>query len=193
MKIEKYKYPKSSFLSVDKDLSLITDKIMENERLQRLLYYTSKDALQQPKLTEDQKIELFGKNIKVVPKLYVDGTVLNYIIISFDNFVPSGNSEFRDNVIEFDIICHFDQWQLNDLSLRPYKIAAEIDSMFNDQKLTGIGLLQFLSGSQIVLNDEFAGFCLMYEAVHGGEDEKNALNPVEQESIVNNFNKMYNQ
>jgi len=33
----------------------------------------------------------------------------------------------------------------------------------------------------------------MYEAVHGGEDEKNALNPVEQESIVNNFNKMYNQ
>lgn len=193
MKIEKYKYPKSSFLSVDKDLSLITDKIMENERLQRLLYYTSKDALQQPKLTEDQKIELFGKNIKVVPKLYVDGTVLNYIIISFDNFVPSGNPEFRDNVIEFDIICHFDQWQLNDLSLRPYKIAAEIDSMFNDQKLTGIGLLQFLSGSQIVLNDEFAGFCLMYEAVHGGEDEKNALNPVEQESIVNNFNKMYNQ
>lgn len=193
MKIEKYKYPKSSFLSVDKDLSLITDKIMENERLQRLLYYTSKDALQQPKLTEDQKIELFGKNIKVVPKLYVDGTVLNYIIISFDNFVPSGNPEFRDNVIEFDIICHFDQWQLNDLSLRPYKIAAEIDSMFNDQRLTGIGLLQFLSGSQIVLNDEFAGFCLMYEAVHGGEDEKNALNPVEQESIVNNFNKMYNQ
>lgn len=193
MKIEKYKYPKSSFLSVDKDLSLITDKIMENERLQRLLYYTSKDALQQPKLTEDQKIELFGKNIKVVPKLYVDGTVLNYIIISFDNFVPSGNPEFRDNVIEFDIICHFDQWQLNDLSLRPYKIAAEIDSMFNDQKLTGIGLLQFLSGSQIVLNDEFAGFCLMYEAVHGGEDEKNALNPVEQESIVNNFNKIYNQ
>lgn len=193
MKIEKYKYPKSSFLSVDKDLSLITDKIMENERLQRLLYYTSKDALQQPKLTEDQKIELFGKNIKVVPKLYVDGTVLNYIIISFDNFVPSGNPEFRDNVIEFDIICHFNQWQLNDLSLRPYKIAAEIDSMFNDQKLTGIGLLQFLSGSQIVLNDEFAGFCLMYEAVHGGEDEKNALNPVEQESIVNNFNKMYNQ
>lgn len=193
MKIERYKYPKSSFLSVDKDLSLITDKIMENERLQRLLYYTSKDALQQPKLTEDQKIELFGKNIKVVPKLYVDGTVLNYIIISFDNFVPSGNPEFRDNVIEFDIICHFDQWQLNDLSLRPYKIAAEIDSMFNDQKLTGIGLLQFLSGSQIVLNDEFAGFCLMYEAVHGGEDEKNALNPVEQESIVNNFNQMYNQ
>lgn len=185
--------PKSSFLSIDKDLSLIIDKIMENERLQKLLYYTSKDALQQPSLTEDQKVELFGKNIKIVPKLYVDGTVLNYIIISFDNFTPSGNPEFRDNVIEFDIICHFDQWQLGDLALRPYKIAAEIDSMFNNEKMTGIGDLLFISGSQIILNDEFAGFCLQYAAVHGGEDEKDALNPVEDKDIIENWDKIFNQ
>ena len=51
---------------------------------------------------------MFGKNIKNVPKLYVDGSVLTYIIINFDNFQPSGNPEFRDNIIEFDIICHFD-------------------------------------------------------------------------------------
>ena len=192
MKIESYKYPKSSFLSLDKDLSLIVDKIMENERLQKLLYYTSKDALQQPKLTDDQKVELFGNNIKIVPKLYVDGSVLNYIIISFDNFTSSGNPEFRDNVIEFDIICHFDQWQLGDLALRPYKIAAEIDSMFNNQKMTGIGELQFISGTQIILNDEFAGFCLQYAAVHGGEDKINALNPVENQDIIENFDKMFN-
>ncbi|MBR2506920.1 MAG: hypothetical protein IKB70_08515 [Bacilli bacterium] len=55
-----------------------------------------------------------GKNIKIVPKLYVDGSVLNYIIISFDNFTQSGNPEFRDSIIEFDIICHFDQWHLQD-------------------------------------------------------------------------------
>ena len=44
----------------------------------------------------------------MVPKLYVDKSVLNYIIISFDNFTQSANPEFRDNIIEFDIICHFD-------------------------------------------------------------------------------------
>jgi hypothetical protein len=48
------------------------------------------------------------KNIKIVPKLYVDGSVLNYILITFNNFTPSGNPEFRDNIIEFDIICHYD-------------------------------------------------------------------------------------
>jgi hypothetical protein len=50
-----------------------------------------------------------------VPKLIVDGTVLNYIIINFDNFTAnSTNPEYRDNVIEFDIVCHFDQWHLKD-------------------------------------------------------------------------------
>jgi hypothetical protein len=74
-----------------------------------MLHYTTKDCLNQNPLSADESLELFGKNIKIVPKLTVDGTVLNYIIISFDNFTPNGeNPEFRDNIIEFDIICHFD-------------------------------------------------------------------------------------
>lgn len=179
--------PKSSFLSTEKDMELIVNKMMRDERLKRLLYYTSKDAMDKPNITEDQTIELFGKNIKIVPKLYVDGSVLNYIIISFDNFTPSGNPEFRDNLIEFDIICHFDQWHLKDFALRPYKIAAEIDTLFNGQKLTGIGELNFISGNQIILNDEFAGLCLMYSAVHGGEDEKFMPNPADEEQFMKDW------
>jgi hypothetical protein len=121
--------------------------MLKNERLKRLLHYTTRDALDRNNLTEDETLNLFGKNIKLVPKLTVDGSVLNYIIISFDNFTPSGNPEFRDNIIEFDIICHFDQWQLQDFALRPYKIAAEIDSMFNGKHLTGIGELNFLGAN----------------------------------------------
>ena len=108
--IKNYREPQSSFMSVEKDLTIITGKIMENKRLQKLLYYTSKDALKQPALNDKQKAELFGKNIKIVPKLYVDGSVLAYIIISFDNFTTNvENPQFRDNVVTFDIICHFDQ------------------------------------------------------------------------------------
>jgi hypothetical protein len=120
---------------------------MKNDRLKKMLYYTSKDCMDKPKLTDDQTLELFGKNIKIIPKLYVDGSVLNYIIISFDNFASTNNPEFRDNIIEFDIICHFDQWQMKDFELRPYKIAAELDSMFNHQRLTGLGELEFLGAN----------------------------------------------
>ena len=179
--------PKSSFLSTEKDLNLITSAMLKNERLKRLLHYTTRDALDRNNLTEDETLSLFGKNIKLVPKLTVDGSVLNYIIISFDNFTPSGNPEFRDNIIEFDIICHFDQWQLQDFALRPYKIAAEIDSMFNGKHLTGIGELNFLGANQIILTDEFAGICLMYSAVHGEEDKKFMPNPQDEEQFLEDW------
>lgn len=142
MKIENYQFPKSSFLSIEKDLSIITNLMLKNDRLKKLLYYTTPNALDKAKLTDEQTYELFGKNIRIVPKLVIDKTVENYVIISFDNFTPNAtNPEFRDNIVEFDIICHFDQWQLRDFQLRPYKIAAEIDSMFNKKHLTGIGTL----------------------------------------------------
>ena len=194
MKVENYHFPKSSFLSVDKDMSIITDYLIKNDRLKKLLYYTTKDCLSRPHLTEDETIELFGKNIKIVPKLYVDGSVLNYIIISFDNFTENRtNPEFRDNIIEFDIICHFDQWQLQDFQLRPYKIAAEIDSMLNGQKLTGIGKLEFLGANQMILTDEYAGLCLMYSAIHGEEDKINAPKVEDELDLDLNFDKIFNQ
>ena len=190
MRIDNVKMPKSSFLSMEKDTSLIVNKMLDNPRLKRLLYYTSKDALNRPNLNEDQSLDLINKNIKIVPKLYVDGSVLNYIVINFKNFTPSENPEFRDNIIEFDIICHFDQWQLQDFALRPYKIAAEIDSMFNNTHLTGIGLLQFVGATQTVLTDEFAGVCLLYEATHGGEDKKFMPNPKDEERFQQDFEQM---
>lgn len=193
MKKMTYTYPKSSFLSTEKDMSLIVDMMMKNDSLKKMLRYTTKDCMSKPKLTEDETLELFGKNIKIVPKLYVDNSVLNYIIVHFDNFTPNAsNPEFRDNIVEFDIICHFDQWHMKDFQLRPYKIAAEIDSMFNDKHLTGIGTLQFLGASHITLTDEFAGLCLMYSAVHGEEDKKNMPNPADEEQFLENFNNMFN-
>ena len=194
MKKEVYTYPKSGFLSTEKDMGLIVNMMLKNENLKKMLHYTTRDCLSQPKLTEDESLDLFGKNIKIIPKLQIDKEVLNYLIISFDNFTMNGsNPEFRDSIIEFDIICHFDQWQMKDFQLRPYKIAGEIDSMFNEKHLTGIGTLKFLGANQMILSDEFAGLCLMYSAIHGEEDKKFMPNPNDEEQFINNFDAMFNQ
>ena len=193
MRIDTYKFPQSSFLSIEKDLNTITGLFLKNERLKKLLYYTTPNALNLPYLTDEQTYSLFGKNIKIVPKLCVDGSVLCYMIISFDNFTPNAtNPEFRDNIISFDIICHFDQWHLEDFKLRPYMIAAEIDSMLNQQKLSGIGRLDFLGANQLILNDEFAGISLMYSAIHGEDDKKNPVNPKDEIDIIENFDNIFN-
>lgn len=194
MKIDGVKIPKSSFLSMEKDMGIIVNKICENERLKRLLYYTSPDAIDRPNLTDDQMYELFKKNIRIIPKLTIDGTVRNYLIISFDDFSQNNtNPEFRDNVLEIDIVCHFDQWPLKDFQLRPYRIAAELDSMLDKTHLTGIGELEFEGANQILLTDDYAGLCLSYRAIHGEEDKKKMPNPIDDEKFLKDFKEMYNK
>ena len=193
MKIESYQFPKSSFLSIEKDLSIITNLMLKNERLKRLLYYTTPDALDRPKLTDEQTYGLFGENIRIVPKTLIDRTVENYVIISFDNFIPNeSNPEFRDHIISFDVVCHFDQWHLKDFQLRPYKIAAEIDSMINGKHLAGIGETQFLGANQIIINEEFASLSLMYSVINGEDDRKNMLNPEDEKNFIKEFNEIFN-
>lgn len=170
MKIENYQFPESSFLAMKKDTALIVEKMLDNERLKKLLFYMDKNCTSLPNLTPEQSYSLINKNIKIIPKLSVDDEELAYVIISHDNFSPSANPQFRDNIISFDIVCHFDTWNLGDFGLRPYEIAGEIDSMFNNKHLSGIGTLQFIGANQIVLNDELAGLALLYRAVHGKED-----------------------
>ena len=194
MKKATYQFPKSSFISIEKDMGTIVDMMLKNNRLKKLLYYNLENCLFQENLTEDQSLELIEDGyIRMVPKLYVDKDILNYIIISFDNFTPNmTNPEFRDNIITFDIICHFNQWQMPNFQLRPYKIAAEIDTLFNNRHLSGIGELQFLGANQILINDEFGGISLMYSAVHGEDDKINSPNKLDQEDMDFNFDEIFN-
>lgn len=194
MKKATYQFPKSSFISIEKDMGTIVDMMLKNNRLKKLLYYNLENCLFQENLTEDQSLELIEDGyIRMVPKLYVDKDILNYIIISFDNFTPNmTNPEFRDNIISFDIICHFNQWQMPNFQLRPYKIAAEIDTLFNNRHLSGIGELQFLGANQILINDEFGGISLMYSAVHGEDDKINSPNELDQEDMDSNFDEIFN-
>ena len=194
MKKATYQFPKSSFISIEKDMGTIVDMMLKNNRLKKLLYYNVENCLFQENLTEDQSLQLIKDGyIRMVPKLYVDKDVLNYIIISFDNFTPNmTNPEFRDNIISFDIICHFNQWQMPNFQLRPYKIAAEIDTLFNNRHLSGIGELQFLGANQILINDEFGGISLMYSAVHGEDDKINSPNELDQEDMDSNFDEIFN-
>ena len=190
MKIATIDFPHSSFLSVEKDLDIIISKICKNQRLLKLLYYNVPNALAQPALSDDQLEEVIKNNIKIVPKTYVEDEYRNYLIIKFDNFLTGLNPEFRNNTIEFDILCNYENWQLDGYALRPIKIMAEIDSMFNGARLTGAGLTEFGGATDIIATDQIAGYCIFFNVIHGGEDEKRALNPSDDEDIINNFNQM---
>lgn len=188
MKIERYKKPTSSFLSVDKDIETIMGKMYENPRLKRLLFREGINALDAENLTSEESIELLRKHyITSVPHTYADeeSKILSKVIISFDNFHPSiKNPHFRDNCVTIDILCLFEQWQLANGSLRPFKIAGEIDSMLDGARLSGIGVLNFERANYISTRDGYGGYSLVYRATHAEDDKEGFNNPADEERFL---------
>lgn len=177
MKQNSFEFPKSSFLGMPKDAALIMEKILKNKNILKLMYYTSKDWKSKDDLTSAQIKSLFENNqVSLVPHVDVDPEKLTYLRMTFDNFSPNAsNPEYRDNLIEFKIICHKSTWDLGDYELRPFRIAGEIDAMLNESRLSGIGVTKFLSAKVDVYDEEFSGVTISYWVVHGEEDKINPL------------------
>lgn len=177
MKKDQYVETKSSFLSVQKDTALIVDKILSNKNILKLMTHTSPDWQNCPDLTpEEVKKFIEDKQIGCAPIVRVNGDKICYLRITYDDFVPnSTNPYYRDYYIFIKIICHVDNWELNNFELRPMRIAGEIDAMLNNARLSGIGVLNFIAADQDVYDNEFSGVTLRYLAVHGNEDKVNPL------------------
>lgn len=178
---------KSSFLSCGKDTETILKKLFIEDRqhaeeLKRLLVINTKDCMdisnqEYNKIVKKINIGdlIENKYIRLSPKLRMPEheEIKSYIIITFDNFTPSLNTEHRDNIIHIDIICHLDYWEMPDFEIRPIKIAGYIDGMLNKTKLSGIGELNFIGMNELILDENLAGYTLMYETIHSidGDDK----------------------
>ena len=175
---------KSSFLSCEKDAETIIKKLFVSSKpysddLKRLLIINKKDCLDKSnenyqKIIENTSVKelMEEKYITLIPKIKMKEheEIKSYIVLSFDNFIPTSNPEYRDCTVSFDIFCHTDYWDLGDYKLRPVKIMGIIDGLLNNSKLSGIGTLQFLGSSEIVVNEEISGYTLMFQATHGNDD-----------------------
>ena len=176
---------KRSFLSCEKDTEIIIKKLFVDSRpysemLKRLLIINTPDCLDditnptyinKIKNTSIQDLHDQGY-LRFAPKILLgeNEEVKSYIRISFDHFTPSKNLEFRDCIVEIDILCHPEYWDLGNFRQRPIKIAGYIDGILNKNKLSGIGTLNFAGCNELVLDENLSGYCLMYTATHGSDD-----------------------
>ena len=176
----------SSFLSCEKDVEIILNRLfVESGKysnwLKRLLIINTPDCLD-PKITKYDDIvnkysikDLLTKDyIRQTPRLEFNEheDVQSYILLSFDNFTTnSANNRFRDCMVNFDIICHTKQWQMENFRVRPLMIAGYIDGILNLKKLSGVGKFVFLGCNELILDSNMAGYTLSYEAVHFTEDD----------------------
>ena len=144
----------------------LANAVMTNQTICRLLKYQTRNPLeendQQPNV---DGIDLINKQILIVPKIYDDSIEkMSYVVILFNDYaVGDLNPEFKICTVRFDIACPYDEWLLNEKSLRPYLIMQEIDTLFNGRKLSGIGTLQFSTATPLVLSPQIGGYSMRYQ------------------------------
>ncbi len=182
---------KNTFLSCEVDQETIWRRLFVESRpysdkLKKLLIVNTPNCLDETQeqfqqIINDYTLQRMKQEqyLKTVPKLTFPEheDVKAYILLEFDDFIPSGNPHYRDCVISFSIICHLDYWELEDYKLRPYQIAGYIDGLINETKLSGIGTLQFMGASELILNEYLGGIVLRYIATHGRGDDSETINP----------------
>lgn len=128
---------------IGENLQKIVSRLMANDKLVNLLYFTDKDPLSHNPLGEGEKRDLvFEKLIKIVPRLGAEEKELATSIISVRvvrGRQNSENSEFKDMIIEVETFVPLTQWIIKDSNLRPFAIMGEVQESLNGKTINGLG------------------------------------------------------
>lgn len=126
---------------VGENLQKIVKRLMANDNLVNLLYYTDKDPLSQPHLTEEEKREkIFEKLIKVTPRVGPKETDNSTVVVRVVGGSKLGsNTEFRNIKISVEIFVPLTQWIIKDTNLRPFAILGEIEESLEGKVVNGLG------------------------------------------------------
>lgn len=129
---------------IGENLQKIVKRLLANDNLIKLLYYTDKDPLSQPLLTEEEKQkEVFEELIKIVPKVNQREDARSIVAIRIINGTKdSSNTEFRNIQIKLEIFVPLTQWIIKDTNLRPFAILGEIEKSLEGKTINGLGKIE---------------------------------------------------
>ena len=145
------------------NLQKICSRLMANENLIKLLYYTDIDPLARQALTEEEKKKLFNDLICIIPKVPTREDSRSVIAI----YIPkastlSSNKEFKNVTIAVDVFVPLTQWIIKDSNLRPFSIMGEIQSSLNEKTINGLGKIQGGDFNLVSLTDETSIYQQIY-------------------------------
>lgn len=145
---------------VGENLQKIVKRLMANDNLVNLLYYTDKDPLNQPHLTDQQKAtEVFEKLIKIVPRVGPKEdakSIISIRVVGGSKLLS--NTDFRDVKISIELFVPLTQWIIKDTNLRPFAILGEIEESLDGKIVNGLGKMRGGDFSLNFLTEEIGAY-----------------------------------
>lgn len=133
------------------NLQKIMSRLLANQNLLKLLYYTDKEPYSHEDLTQEQiKNEIFEKLVKIVPRVGPKETAHSLVVIKVarGSKDPS-NSEFKNIRVDVESFVPLTQWIMKDDNLRPFAIMGEVQKSLNGKTINGLGKME---GGDFILN-----------------------------------------
>lgn len=138
----------------------IIKRLLANQNLLKLLYYTDKDPLSHEDLTEEQiENEVFNKLIKIVPRVGPKETAHSLIAVRIARARGlASNNEFKNVSISIEVFVPMTQWIIKDTNLRPFAIMGEVQKSLNGKKIEGLGKMTGGDFSLNFLTEEISAY-----------------------------------
>lgn len=128
----------------------IVKRLMSNQDLVKLLYYTDKDPLSHDDFTlEELKTKIYQKVIKIIPRIGPKEGAESIITINIVGGNQNENNEFKNIGINVEVLVPLTQWFIKDDNLRPFKIMGEVQKSLNGKTINGLGKM---TGGDFALN-----------------------------------------
>lgn len=149
------------------NLQKIVSRLLANDNLVNLLYYSDIDPLRQPKLPAAVKqTEVFNKLIKFVPRVLTNEVSHGIVVITVSSGRRlAGNQEFANVTFTVEVFTPWEQWVIADENLRPFKILGEIEKSLCGKTINGLGKIQGGDFALSYLTDEMSVYKATYNIV----------------------------
>lgn len=142
-------------------LQKIIKRLLANQNLCKLLYYTGKDPLNEP-IIENTSV-LYDNIIKVVPRLPPEETAHSYVVpLIINGITDSVNTEFKNFLIRVYVYVPMEQWPIKDENLRPFAIMHEIYECLDGKNVNGLGKLKGGDFSLNLLTDSMTCYTIEF-------------------------------
>jgi hypothetical protein len=137
------------------------------------LYYDANNALD----IEAPAQNLVSKYITLRP-IYEFENKEDYNQNSMINLYITQASPLEDavgveSILQINVVCNVDNWELLDDKIRPMQIANRIIKLLNNKKFTASNKLVFNGLADLIISKTMCGYALLFEITDGsGEKQK---------------------
>ena len=152
---------------IGENLQKIIRRLLANDNLVNLLYYTGADALTQPHLTQDQKEkEVFEKLIKLTPRIGPKEGAQSMVVVRVSDAMQlASNPEFKRVIIAIETFVPNTQFFIDGDNLRPFAILGEIEESLNGKTINGVGKMQGGDFSFNYVTEEICCYQQVFEII----------------------------